>query len=240
MADREQARPGAPAAPADEEHKDEESFLSRWSRLKAQNKAPEQAPPAAEHADAPAEAPLAEASPAPAPEAEGEPPGDEDMPPLESLTPDSDFSAFMSPRVSAGLRKQALRKLFRSEKFNVISELDDYIDDYRNYPALGDIVTSDMKHAAARLLKKQLEAAEAAATDDAAAGTAAGGVAATDAGSAPSVESEAAGGDPAGGDNDRAAARQPGETGEQAATGPSEETAEIDPNNDQEQPPRDA
>jgi len=237
MADHKQARPGADAPPDEKTGQGEESFLSRWSRLKAQNKAPEPAPPPAAQAEPPAEAPLAEAPPAAG--AEVELPGDEDMPPLEGLTPDSDFSGFMSPRVSAGLRKQALRKLFRSEKFNVISELDDYIDDYRNYPALGDIVTSDMKHAAARLLKKQLEAAEAAAGDDAAAGTAAGSVAA-DAGSAPSPESQPAGGDPAGGDDDRAAAREPSETGEQTAAGPSEESTETDPNNDQEQPPRDA
>lgn len=164
MGDREHAKPGAEAAPGEN---GEETFLSRWSRLKAQNKTAAPEPPPAD--DAPADAPLVEATASPSPEADAEPPGDEDMPPLESLTPDSDFSSFMSPRVSAGLRKQALRKLFRSEKFNVISELDDYIDDYRNYPALGDIVTADMKHAAARLLKKQLEAAEAAAAEEGAA-----------------------------------------------------------------------
>ena len=245
MADREQARPGAPAAPADEEQKGEESFLTRWSRLKARDKTPEAEPPPVARADAPAEAPLAEAQPGPASGAEVEPPGDEDMPPLESLTPDSDFSSFMSPRVSAGLRKQALRKLFRSAKFNVISELDDYIDDYRNYPALGDIVTSDMKHAAARLLKKQMEAAQAAAADDAAAGTAAGCAATPDstdaaAGSAPSPEAHADAADPEHGDVDRVAAQGPSDTGDRKAAGPSEETTEIDPDTDQEQPPRDA
>jgi len=247
MADREQSRPAAPAVPADEERKGEESFLTRWSRLKAKSKAPEAGPPPAAPADATADAPVqassAEADTGSASEAEVEPPGDEDMRPLESLTPDSDFSAFMSPRVSAGLRRQALRKLFRSDKFNVISELDDYIDDYRNFPALGDVVTADMKHAAARLLKKQLEAAEAAAADDAAAGTAAGSVATSDgadaaAGSAP--ESHAADADTAGDDCDPAAAGDPRETGQQKAAGASEESAEIEPNNDQEQPPRDA
>lgn len=135
----------------------DEPFLKRWSRLKA-DRASEAAVPAPlpDETTGPAEA---EAQDADAPEAL--PPGDEDMPPLESLTEDSDFSAFLSPRVSATLRKQALRKLFRSPKFNVISELDDYIDDYRNFPALGDVLTSDMKHAAARLLEKQLRAEEA-------------------------------------------------------------------------------
>jgi len=139
-----------------------EPFFKRWARLKADSATEEKQSPV----PVPAEEPDAEESregAREAGEAEALPPGDEDMPPLESLGEDSDYSSFLSPRVSAELRKQALRKLFRSPKFNVISELDDYIDDFRNFPALGDLVTSDMKHAAAVLLKKQLEAEEAAA-----------------------------------------------------------------------------
>lgn len=150
--------------PAEGERREEgavdEPFLRRWSRLKADS--------ASRPADAAVPAPLPEGGAEPAPaaaqgasEPEALPPGDEDMPAIETLGEDSDFSAFMSPRVSAALRKQALRQLFRSPKFNVISELDDYIDDYRNFPALGDIVTSDMKHAAARLIEKQLKESEA-------------------------------------------------------------------------------
>lgn len=162
---------GEAAHEADGTH---EPFLRRWSRLKAdstgrpdEGSVPEVVPGGgaagqdekAQGPDDPAELP----------------PGDEDMPPLETLDENSDFSGFMSPRVSAALRKQALRKLFRSPKFNVISELDDYIDDYRSYPALGDVLTSDMKHAAARLLEKQL-AADAADTAEAGeAGLLAGG-----------------------------------------------------------------
>lgn len=161
------------SSPAEGERREEsavdEPFLKRWSRLKADS---------ASRPDAAMPAPLPEAGVEPAPEEtrgasepEALPPGDEDMPPIETLGEDSDFSGFMSPRVSADLRKQALRKLFRSPKFNVISQMDDYIDDYRNFPALGDIVTSDMKHAAARLLEKQLREAEAEAATAAAAGT---------------------------------------------------------------------
>lgn len=139
-----------------------EPFFKRWARLKADNEAqakqdPVLAPVAEPAAEEPAEDPHA------ADEAEAPPPGDEDMPPLESLGEDSDYSSFLSPRVSAALRKQALRKLFRSPKFNVISELDEYIEDFRNFPPLGDVVTADMKHAASVLLRKQLEAEEAAA-----------------------------------------------------------------------------
>ncbi|HSH43996.1 MAG TPA: DUF3306 domain-containing protein, partial [Arenicellales bacterium] len=51
-----------------------------------------------------------------------------------------------SPGVSEALRNQALRRLFRSARFNVIDPLDDYNEDYRSFQALGDLVTSDMRH----------------------------------------------------------------------------------------------
>ena len=73
---------------------------------------------------------------------------DEDMPPLESLDENSDYSGFLSSGVSEGLRRRALRKLFSSAVFNVPDGLDDYDDDFTSFAALGDIVTSDMKHQA--------------------------------------------------------------------------------------------
>ncbi|MFU8896129.1 MAG: DUF3306 domain-containing protein [Gammaproteobacteria bacterium] len=160
MSDRERLK-SSPEGAKDERDVPGEPFLRRWSRLKADSTV---RPTDVADAPVPAPAPVDPASAArhdAAGESEAEtlPPGDEDMPPIESLTEDSDFSGFMSPRVSAALRKQALRKLFRSSKFNVISELDDYTEDFRNYPALGDLVTADMKHAAQRLLEKQLQAA---------------------------------------------------------------------------------
>lgn len=73
---------------------------------------------------------------------------DEDMPPLESLDENSDYSGFLSSGVTEGLRRRALRKLFSSAVFNVPDGLDDYDDDFTSFAALGDIVTSDMKHQA--------------------------------------------------------------------------------------------
>lgn len=160
MSESERQTPQAAKVERREENTADEPFLARWSRLKADR--------ASRPTDAAVPAPSTEAATEPAHEdvqggsaPESLPPGDDDMPAIETLGEESDFSAFMSPRVSASLRKQALRKLFRSPKFNVISELDDYIEDYRNFPALGDIVTADMKHAAARLIEKQLKEAEA-------------------------------------------------------------------------------
>ncbi len=73
---------------------------------------------------------------------------DEDMPPLDALDEDSDYSGFLSPGVSEALRRRALRKLFSSAVFNIPDGLDDYDDDFTSFAALGDIVTSDMKHQA--------------------------------------------------------------------------------------------
>ena len=52
------------------------------------------------------------------------------LPPIESLTPQSDFTPFMRPDVDPALKRAALRKLFTDPHFNVMDGLDVYIDDY--------------------------------------------------------------------------------------------------------------
>ena len=52
------------------------------------------------------------------------------LPPVESLTIDSDFTAFLQPKVDETLKRQALKQLFRDPRFNVMDGLDVYIDDY--------------------------------------------------------------------------------------------------------------
>ena len=71
---------------------------------------------------------------------------DADMPDIDSLTYDSAYKDFLSPRVSEQLRKLALRKLFHSEIFNIRDGLDEYDDDFTQFEKLGDTVTSDMRH----------------------------------------------------------------------------------------------
>ncbi len=92
-------------------------------------------------------------------------PTDADMPPLDSLNQDSDYSAFLSPKVSLQLRQAALRQLFRQPKFNVETCLDDFQDDFQNFAPLGDIVTTDMRYMtkvkARREAERQRLAAEA-------------------------------------------------------------------------------
>ena len=84
---------------------------------------------------------------------------DADMPPLESLDENSDFSGFMSEGVSDELRNLALRKLFRAPVFNIRDGLDEYDEDYTFFEKLGDVVTCDMKHHIEMKEQKEREAA---------------------------------------------------------------------------------
>lgn len=84
---------------------------------------------------------------------------DDDMPPIESLNADSDFSGFMSSKVSEPLRRRALRKLFGSAQFNIRDGLDDYDGDYTSFASLGGIITADLRHQLEVELQKKIEAA---------------------------------------------------------------------------------
>jgi hypothetical protein len=52
------------------------------------------------------------------------------LPPIESLTIDSEFAAFFKPDVAEATKRAALKQLFRDPRFNVMDGLDVYIDDY--------------------------------------------------------------------------------------------------------------
>lgn len=111
----------------------DESFLSRWSRLKRKEveapeselaPAPEPAAPltVAEAAMPPAEVPSAE---------EMDEDALKDLPPVESLTAESDFTPFLRAGVPEDLHRQALRKLWTSDPvFANDDGLKDYADDY--------------------------------------------------------------------------------------------------------------
>ncbi|MCW8885607.1 MAG: DUF3306 domain-containing protein, partial [Motiliproteus sp.] len=55
---------------------------------------------------------------------------DEDMPDIETLTEDSDYSGFLSEGVSEALKRKAMRKLFHLPEFNIRDGLNDYDDDF--------------------------------------------------------------------------------------------------------------
>lgn len=119
---------------------DRDDFLSRWSRRKLASRAgpgrptadavpakagiQSPAPPEAQSPNAPAGT---QSSPQ-ASETALKPPAP--LPSVQSLTPESDFTPFMRSEVDPGLRRQALRTLFRDPRFNVMDGLDVYIDDY--------------------------------------------------------------------------------------------------------------
>ena len=80
---------------------EKEAFLSRWSRLKR-------------------EQPLEKKDETPAPA----------LPPVESLTPESDFAGFMHPKVKEELRRLALKKLFSDPHFNLPDPFEAYSGDW--------------------------------------------------------------------------------------------------------------
>jgi len=133
-----------------------ESVLSRWSRRKHDADLREASDEVAEPDN---RAGLTVAKPDETAEAP-EHLTDADMPDIDTLNEDSDFSGFMSPGVSDELRNLALRKLFHAPVFNIRDGLDEYDEDYTSFEKLGDIVTCDMKHQIEMQEKKLREAME--------------------------------------------------------------------------------
>jgi hypothetical protein len=170
-----------------------EPFLRRWARRKQEARSGHAAEPAPSLPAAAEETPTGdELRPEQSPPAPREDEGDEappELPPLESLNEDSDYSAFMRAGVSPELRREALRKLFRSEKYGLVDPLDPYRTDFGKYAPLGDIVTADMKYHAERLLRAELErVAEAAESDTTVSGPAAQARVGDSAAAAPELE----------------------------------------------------
>lgn len=163
-----------PVAGATQNKPRDEPFLSRWARLKQQSREPPAAQagaPPAPREEQPPGAEAGEHETATAAEAGSESREPAGLPPLDSLTEDSDFGPFMRTGVDPELRRAALRKMFRNPRYAVVDELDPFRADFAAFTALGDIVTADMKFHAERLLRAQLEQAAEAAED---AGTAPG------------------------------------------------------------------
>lgn len=116
----------------------DEPFLSRWSRLKRRHggaapvpaetmepAAPQAEPPTADAVPAVAEPPAVPADEDPAPEPELE------LPPIESLTAESDYTPFLRAGVPEEAHRAALRKLWTSDPvYANLDGLKDYDDDY--------------------------------------------------------------------------------------------------------------
>lgn len=144
---------------------EQQDFLARWSRRKALSRQGEELPEppedvladAQEAGDAETEAsPIAENAGPDGVEGEAGLPADEipELPPLESLDENSDYSAFLGKGVPPDLKQKALQKLFHSPKFNVRDGLDDYDWDFTNPEPLGNIITAEMRYRVERELER--------------------------------------------------------------------------------------
>ena len=98
---------------------EKEAFLSRWSRLKREAPAKEKELE---------EKKEVEAQPAPA------------LPPVETLTPESDFACFMHPKVKEELRRMALKKLFSDPHFSTPDPFEPFSGDW----TVGEPLTQEL------------------------------------------------------------------------------------------------
>jgi hypothetical protein len=129
------------------EEKQREAFLERWSRRK-QERAQKEAEPV----------PAAEVRPELQPVAP--------LPAIEDLKPDSDFKPFMDPRVDAGTRRSALKRLFTDAHFNVIDPFEPYSIDLTGEDPIPEEMLKTLNHAKRLLFDEPKKAAEAQASAD--------------------------------------------------------------------------
>jgi hypothetical protein len=120
---------------------DKEAFLNRWSRLKKEQK----------------DLPAKDEKPAP------------ELPPVDKLTPESDFSGFMNPKVEDALRRVALKKLFSDPHFNAADPFEPFSGDWTGGEPISDEMLATLNQARTHLFgDKKQEAPEEAAAQDAA------------------------------------------------------------------------
>jgi len=108
---------------------EKQDFLRRWSRLKR------------ESAAAGAVKKTEDELPVP-------------LPPLDSLTFESDFKAFMHAKIEEGVKRAALKKLFSDPRFNVMDGLDTYIDDYTKSDTIPPEMLARLERARQKLLEQ--------------------------------------------------------------------------------------
>ena len=132
-----------------------DSFIGRWSRRKLAAKAdPPPSPPEEEGG-------VTAGEPAPTEPALVAEPQPMELPPVESLEADSDYSVFMKPGVPAELRQQALTRLWATNPGLMQPEVMDlHVGDYTS-PVVAEVVKT-----AWRLGKGVLDAAELAAEEE--------------------------------------------------------------------------
>lgn len=109
-----------------------EAFLDRWSRRKREQEAAREREAAAPAAPAPAAT-------------ESRPPVE--LPAVESLTPESDFTPFMAREVDPATRRDALKKLFADAHFNVPDPFEAYSEDYTKAESIPEAMLKTLNQA---------------------------------------------------------------------------------------------
>ncbi|HXJ50903.1 MAG TPA: DUF3306 domain-containing protein [Burkholderiales bacterium] len=112
---------------------EKEKFLSRWSRLKSESK------------ELPQRKGDKEETPAPV------------LPPVENLTPESDFTGFMHPKVEDALRRAALKKLFSDPHFNVPDPYEPFSGDWTGGEPISEEMLATLNQARTLLFNKAEE-----------------------------------------------------------------------------------
>ena len=121
--------------------------LRRWSRRKLGAAREAQATAQMSHVAA-APPPAADSTVAAAP-ATSVAPTPVELPPIESLTIESDFTVFFQPQVDETLKRAALKQLFRDPRFNVMDGLDIYVGDYTKSDPIPDHIIQQLVQARA-------------------------------------------------------------------------------------------
>jgi Protein of unknown function (DUF3306) len=106
-----------------------EAFLDRWSRLKRDSVQEK-----------------TEESPKPS------------LPPVDKLTPESDFTGFMHPKVEDALRRVALKKLFSDPHFNVADPFEAYSGDWTGGEPIPEEMLAALNQAKRLLFDEKKEA----------------------------------------------------------------------------------
>ena len=108
-----------------------EDFLRRWARVKREK--------IVEDKKLPAAAPV--------------------LPPIDKMTPDSDFTAFMQPKVEDALRRAALKKLFSDPRFNIPDPFEAYSGDWTGGEPIPDAMLATLNQAKTLLFSDEKKAA---------------------------------------------------------------------------------
>jgi Protein of unknown function (DUF3306) len=116
---------------------DKEDFLRRWSRRKKE--AAVEKPPE---------------TPKP------------NLPPVDQLTPESDYSGFMHPKVEDALRRVALKKLFRGDPhFNLPDPFEAYSGDWTGGEPISEEMLATLNQAKQLIFSEEEKKEEVAAQD---------------------------------------------------------------------------